>query len=444
MADLALPVVIAEISWVTMGMVDTLMVGRISAVAIGAVSIGSSIIIFSSLLGMGVLWGLDYLVSKKFGAGDLDDCHHSLVQGIYISLFAAVILTSATYSIISLLPYSAIQIDVRIMAASYMRPTVFSIIPLLFYTTARRYLQARSIVKPITTILVLANGVNVLANYAFIFGHWGAPRLLAQGAGYATLISVTFMAGALILFIIYIEQKENTGLFRTSLAIDLSRMREIISVGFPVAVQLGFEVGAFTMATLLAGMLDATSLAAHHIVLKVASFTFMVPLGIASAGAVRIGQAIGRNDGLAAIRSGRTALIFSAIFMSAAGLTFFLIPYAIMRSFTIDETVITVGTSLLAVAAFFQLFDGIQVTGAGILRGLGDTKKPMIFNLVGHWLLGIPLGYLLCFRYGGGIWGLWIGLCIGLVFVSIGLLYYWLRYEKKLAAGIIQREQLLI
>lgn len=443
MAELAFPVVIAEVSWVTMGMIDTLMIGRISAIAIGAVSIGSSIVIFSGLLGMGILFGLDYLISKMFGAGDLDDCHHSLVQGVYISLISAVILTAVTYSVIFLLPDSGIQPEVAVMAVAYMKPTVFTIIPLLLYTTARRYLQARSIVKPITVILIIANSINALTNWILIFGHWGAPRMEAVGAGYATLISMSFMACGLILYIIYVEQREHTGLFHTSFKIDFKRIREIISLGLPVALQLGFEVGAFTLATLLAGFLDASSLAAHHIVLKVASFTFMVPLGMANAGAVRIGQAIGRKDGPGAIRSGRTALIFSSVFMATAGLVFILLPYAIMRSFTIDNTVIGIGTSLLAVAAFFQLFDGIQVTGSGNLRGLGDTRKPMIFNFIGHWILGIPVGYILCFNYNGGIWGLWIGLCIGLVFVSVGMLHYWLRYEKKLAVGIVQREQLL-
>ncbi|KAA3656588.1 MAG: MATE family efflux transporter [Calditrichaeota bacterium] len=444
MAKLALPVVIAEVSWVMMGMVDTLMVGRIGALAIGAVSIGSSIVIFMGLLGMGVLFGLDYLVSKMYGAGKLDDCHHSLIQGVYISLIFGVLLTGMTYSIIFLLPYSTISPAIVTRAIGYMQPTSFSILPLLLFTTARRYLQARSVVKPITVLMFIANGVNAIANWMLIFGKLGAPQMGATGAGYATLISMSFMAAGLVVYILYMERMEHSGLFHASLAFDWTRIREIITIGLPVAIHMAFEVGAFTLATILAGLLDANSLAAHHIVLKVASFTFMVPLGVSNAGAVRIGQAIGREYPQGAIRSGRTALIFSASFMSLSGLAFILLPYGIMRSFTIDDTVIQIGISLLAVAAFFQLFDGIQVTGAGTLRGLGDTRKAMIFNLVGHWILGIPVGYLLCFYFDGGIWGLWIGLCIGLVFVSFGMLYYWLRYEKKLALGIVQRDQLLL
>jgi len=197
-------------------------------------------------------------------------------------------------------------------------------------------------------------------------------------------------------------------------------------------MQITLEVGVFAAATTLAGRLEPTSLAAHQIVLNIASLTFMVPLGVASAGAVRVGQAIGRRAAEAAGRSGWMALLLGAGFMSGAGLTFLFLARRIMQIFTDDPKIISTGVSLLFVAALFQLFDGIQVVATGILRGAGDTRTPMICNLVGHWLLGLPVGYALCFIWKGGVVGLWVGLSMGLIAVGVVLLWVWARKVRSL------------
>ena len=190
-------------------------------------------------------------------------------------------------------------------------------------------------------------------------------------------------------------------------------MRRLIGLGLPAASQVTLEVGVFAAATALAGRLAPASLAAHQIAINIASFTFMVPLGIASAGAVRVGHAVGRRDAAGAARAGWTALLFGALFMAGAAAVFLLIPRVLIGAFTSDVSVLRIGTSLLFVAAVFQLFDGVQGVATGVLRGLGDTRTPMLWNLAAHWFIGLPLGYALCFIAGLGVIGLWWGLSVG-------------------------------
>jgi MATE family multidrug resistance protein len=202
-------------------------------------------------------------------------------------------------------------------------------------------------------------------------------------------------------------------------------MARLIGLGLPAASQITLEVGVFATATILAGRLPAAALAAHQIAINIAAFTFMVPLGVGSAGAVRVGQAIGRRDPAAASRSGWTALLLGCGFMACSAACFLLLPRLLIGVFTTDARVINVGVSLLMVAALFQLFDGVQTVSTGVLRGLGDTRTPMVWTLAGHWFVGLPLAYLLCFPAGMGVVGLWWGLSSGLIICGLGLLLAW-------------------
>jgi MATE family multidrug resistance protein len=215
-----------------------------------------------------------------------------------------------------------------------------------------------------------------------------------------------------------------------------ARLRRLLSLGTPAAVQILLEAGVFTVVTVLAGQLVPAALAAHQIALNWAATAFMVPLGVSSAAAVRVGHAIGRRDPAGATRAGWTALLLGVLFMSAAAVTFVAAPRPLLRMFTDEATVIQTGVSLLAVAALFQLFDGVQVVATGVLRGLGDTRTPMLWNLVGHWAIGLPLGWWLCFREGWGVAGLWVGLLVGLLVVGTVLLKTWSgRSRAMLSAG---------
>lgn len=217
-----------------------------------------------------------------------------------------------------------------------------------------------------------------------------------------------------------------------SLCIDLARIRALLKLGLPASTQILLEIGAFSAATALCARLGPVQLSGHEIALNCAAFTFMVPLGISSAAAVQVGQNLGRNDPVSARRSGWSAILLGAAFMTCSGLVFVSLHTPLARAFTPDPSVVRLGGTLLLVAAAFQLFDGLQVVTTGALRGAGDTRTPMIANFVAYWLIGLPLGYLLAFPLHWGALGLWIGLCCGLMLIGSALLLTW--HRKPLAA----------
>ncbi|HXW07201.1 MAG TPA: MATE family efflux transporter [Vicinamibacterales bacterium] len=427
MFTLAVPVVLAELGWMTMGLVDTLMVGRIGPEAIGAAGVGSSVFMGVVIFAMGLLLGLDTLVSHAFGSGRLDDCHRWLVHGIVLGTCLAVPLTLLLWWIVSGLDRWGLDPAVLGLTRGYLDILAWSAAPLLLYAAFRRYLQGMGVVRPVMIALVLANVANVIMNWIFIFGHFGAPALGVRGAAWATVVARLVMAGFLLGVIVYRERGRRPGLFQTSLRVDAGMMRRLLTVGAPAAGQITLEVGVFAAATALAGRLAPAALAAHQIAINIAAFTFMVPLGIASAGAVRVGHAVGRRDHVAAARAGWTALLFGMVFMSAAAAAFVLAPRMLIGAFTSDERVLGIGVRLLMVGAVFQLFDGMQGVATGVLRGLGDTRTPMFWNLAGHWFIGLPWGYALCFVLGFGVVGLWWGLSTGLIICGVALLWAWSR-----------------
>ncbi len=425
MLNLAVPVVIAELGWMAMSVVDTIMVGRISPEAIGAVSIGGVLFYTVGVFGTGMLLGLDTLVPQSFGAGDIDDCHHSLIQAIYGVLVLGPALMIPLFLFLPSLPQTGLTPEVAALSEPYARALLWSAVPLLLFMTFRQYLQGMNRVRAITFTLISANLVNVAANWVFIFGNLGMPAFGVEGAGWASCASRIYMCLALGGYVLWDARRRGTGLFRTSFALDWPRLGKLSALGFPAAVQRGLEIGVFALATTLVGTLDAESLAAHQVALNAASVTFMVPLGISAAAAVRVGQALGRRDPEWAHLSGWTALGLGGAFMAFAGLCFLVFPEAIVRVFSEDPRVSEIGVRLLYLAALFQLFDGFQVVATGALRGAGDTRTPMLANLVGHWFLGLPIGWWLCFRMDWGAPGIWAGLSIGLIVVGVVLAYFW-------------------
>ncbi len=420
----------------TMGIVDTIMVGRLGPEAIGAVGIGSSLFLALAIFGLGLLLGLDTLVSHAYGAQRLDECHRWLVHGVYLSLMLSVPLTGVAGLGILTLHFWGIHPDVLLLARPYLTIVSLSTLPLLLYAAFRRYLQAMGVVTPVMFALITANLVNLASNWILIFGYLGMPALGVDGAGWATCISRIYMAAVLLLAIVMHERKARIGLRETPLRLEMKRIRSILHIGTPAALQLSLELGVFAAATVLAGGLDPRSLAAHQIALNVASFTFMIPLGLSSAAAVRVGQAFGRRDPGGAAAAGWTAILVGVAFMLVTAVAFVALPGALLRVFTDHPTVIGIGVRLLLVAAVFQLFDGFQGVATGVLRGVGNTRSPMLSNFVGHWLIGLPLGYGLCFAWGWGVIGLWIGLSTGLIIVAFLLLRAWLTRSRGLAAEL--------
>jgi MATE family multidrug resistance protein len=433
MLALALPVVIAELGWVSMQIVDTLIVGRLGADAIGAVGLASSLFIAAAVFAMGLLLGLDPLVAQAFGAGRIDECHHWLIAGVWLALLASLPIMAAVYAMNASLSVWGLPAGVLVLAQPYLHVLNWSIPPLLLYVAFRRYLQAMNIVRPVTLTLVAANIVNAGANWILIFGHLGAPALGVRGSAFATLSARILMAAILFAVILYHERRMSPRLSATPMAIDTLRVRRLFQLGLPAAGQMVLEVGVFATASALAARVSANALAAHQIALNMAALTFMVPYGLASAAAVRVGQAVGRRDPVGAIHAGWTAIAIGVAFMATASTVFLTMPGLLMRAFTADAAVIGTGIALLFVAAVFQLFDGVQGVTTGALRGLGDTRTAMLWNLGAHWAVGLPLGYLLCFRLGYGVVGLWWGLSTGLIICGVGLLSAWRRQGTRLA-----------
>jgi len=426
MFALAAPLVLTELGWMAMGIVDTMFVGRVSADAIGAVSLGTSVFYAIAIFASGLLLGLDTLVSQSFGAGDLNDCHHSLVSGVWLALLLIPGVMGAVWLFVPAMAAFGIDAGVLRDTTPYIRALNWSAAPLLLFFCLRRYLQSTGVVRPILVILITANLVNAAGNWVFVFGNLGAPRMGAEGAGWATCVARVYMLVAMVLVVWLRDPKA----FVVSWRPDWGRIGRLLKLGLPAAGQIGLEMSVFATVTVLIGKLGADILAGHQIALTVASTTFMMPLGISSAAAVRVGHAIGRRDPEGASRSGWTALAFGASAMSLAALLLLAFPHAIARLFTPEAAIIAAAVPLLRVAAFFQLFDGLQITATGALRGAGDTRTPMLCHFAGYWILGLPLGAFLCFRESLGAVGLWMGLSAGLIAIGLILLWVWSRKAR--------------
>jgi MATE family multidrug resistance protein len=426
---LALPLIMAEVGWMSMGVVDTIMVGRMpdSAIAIGATGLGQSLYHVIVFLGAGMLLGMDTFVAQAFGRKDLRDAHKTLLNGLVLALILTPILMIA----VSFWPVLMRRFGVSMQLVGPMQPFLSALnwgtLPLLGYFALRRYLQAVNVTLPIMFALVSANIVNAVGDWALIYGHMGFRAEGITGSGWSTCFARIYMMLVLAITLVWVEAKRGAepSPSRASLRIDLARIWALLKLGAPAGGQILVEIGAFSMATAICGRLGAVPLSGHEIALNCAAFTFMVPYGVSSAAAVRVGQELGRRDPAAARRAGWSAIVLGVAFMACSGLVFVSIPKVIARAFSPDPAVVRVGATLLLVAAAFQLFDGVQVVTTGALRGAGDTKTPMLANFVAYWFIGIPLGYFLCFRLGWGALGIWIGLCIGLMLIGSALLITW-------------------
>jgi len=426
MLRLAVPVVMAELGWMAMGVVDTLMVGPLGPEAISAVGVGAALHIAIAIFGMGVLLGLDTLVSQAFGAGDIRDCHRWLFDGLTLAALMTMPTMAVCLALAFAIPSLGFHAAIAPQLQSYFSVLLWSTPFLIAYAACRRYLQGMHLATPVMFALVTANLLNAAMNWLLVYGHLGFPALGVTGSAWATLIARIYMFGSLVVAIWWTDKRYgHESLWRVVPIVDPARLRRLLVLGLPAASQVLAEVGVFALATALAGTLDPISGASHQIALNLAGIAFMIPLGVGSAGAVRVGHAVGAGDRRRAAAAGWTAILIGAAFMVSSGLLFVAIPRTLIGLFSHDPAVLAVGTSLLYLAAIFQLFDGIQGVTTGTLRGIGDTRTPMIVNLAAHWLLGLPVSYTLCFIVGWGVWGLWVGLSLGLIVTGVILLWAW-------------------
>ena len=429
MLQLAWPIVLAELGWQTMGIVDTIVVGRLpdSAESIAAVSLGTILFYAIGIFGSGLLLGLDTLVSQSFGAEDHQDGRRSIVNALYLTLPLSLALMSILWGARPLLRLMGERPEVMRLTIPYLTTLTWSIPPLLLYFALRRYLQAVNLVRPVMFALISANLINLLGNIVLVYGKWGSPAFGVTGSAWATVISRIYMAGVLAMVLIVRERPGRGWPWQPS----LTRMARLLRLGLPAGSQILLETGVYAVAAALIGKLDSASLAAHQIALNAAALTFMVTVGIGSAAAVRVGQALGRRDTVAAAHAGWMALIIGVGFMACATIVFWSFPTYLARIYTPDPGVIQISVSLLFIAGIFQIFDGTQIVLAGALRGAGDTHTPMFCHLFGYWFIGVPLGYYLCFSRKWGAVGIWVGLCAGLIVIGSILLMLWSAQVKQ-------------
>ncbi len=417
---LALPVVAVQLGLMFMGVVDTMMLGRVSAGALAAGALGDAVS-FSLLVGaVGVLMAIDPLVSQAHGAEDREAVSAHLERGLVLAFALSVPLILIFWNVRRFLSVLGEPAGLVSGATAFIRGSIPGVLPFLLFVVLRQTLQAMSVVRPAVVAMLVGNLVNFVGDYVLIFGHLGVPALGVAGSAYATSIGRWIMLAILI-----VSARKTLGpYFRgfTRHAFAWRAHGHHLRLGMPIGVHHSLELWVFTTVALLMGRLGVNELAGHQITLNLSALSFMVPMGVGAAASTRVGNAIGRGDMPGARRAAVVCLGLGAGVMSLFGLLFALAPRFLASLYSADPGVLAMGATLLPIAAAFQVFDGVQVVGAGILRGAADTHIPAIVALVGYWVLGLPLGALLTFRLGFGPRGLWWGLTLGIVIVALLLL----------------------
>jgi len=432
---LAWPIVGAQVGNMALGMVDTLFLGRVGVDALAAASIGNAYLYGTLLVGQGLVLGMDPLVTQAHGAGDGRAAGLALQRGLVVSA-----LVTAVVSLLFLLTRPVLVLlgqDPTLAegAGRYIGVQIPTIGAFYGYLALRSYLQGREIVRPALVAMLLANGTNVVFNWALVFGHLGAPALGLVGSGLATGLSRVVLFATLIVLVRRGGLLERTFPPWSRGAFDGRALRRILALGFPIGMQMGLEVWAFSVATLLAGHLGATAVAAHTITLNMAAFSFMMPLGVGQAACTRVGNLIGARRFREADEAAWVAIGLGASIMAAWALVFVTGRGVLPRLYTPAEDVVALAAATLPIAAAFQIFDGTQVVAAGVLRGMGSTRPAAWLNFVGYWLIALPLAFALVTFAGAGLAGIWWSLCLALLLVAVGLVA-WIRVRGPGRLGV--------
>ncbi len=416
---LAVPVVFVQLGFMGMGVVDTLMVGRVSARVLAAVALGNLYFFNVSIFGAGTLMALDPIVAQGIGAGDDNSVSRAMQRGLVIavalSLGTALLLAPAAPLLRALRQPPEIILD----AAAYVRISIVGVVPFFAFIVLRQSLQAMHRVAPIVWTVVVANITNAAFNWVFVYGHLGSPALGVAGSAIATAISRWVMM-FLLLVIAWPTLRPNLLPVRHD-TWHWAPIRRMLRIGMPIGAQQALEVGAFGAIGLLMGVLGTIEMAAHQIAITLASLTFMVPVGVATAGAVRVGHAIGAGDDGRAKEAIRAAYLCGVGFMTLTAVLFLSVPRLLAAAFTGDARVMALAAVLIPIAGVFQVFDGAQAVGAGVLRGSGDTTAPLFVMLGAYWIIGVPVSWYLGFHTPLGAAGLWWGFVFSLASVAVFL-----------------------
>ena len=441
---LAVPLAAAQAGNQLMGLVDVAVLGRLGARELAASGLANAVYFAISVVGMGLMFGIDPMISQAVGAGDEVRARRVLWQGVWLCLAVTGVLTAVLVAGAIAIPFAGVQPELIEPARAFLLVRTISLAPFLLFFVVRAYLQAHGITRPMVVAMVIANILNLAADILFVFGgtvlpEWAGPlrrfpALGVPGAALATVLCTILELVIVCAAVRKVKIAAEGGGATFDHRPNRAEMARAFRVGLPAGLQMGAEVGVFALVAVLAARIGSLDLAAHQLVIGIASFTYTAALGVAAAGGVRVGIGVGARDPLATRIAGHVAFLGGAGVMGTAAILFALIPRPIARLITDQEDVLAVAVPLFLVAAVFQLSDGIQAVGGGALRGAGDTKFTFYANLLGHWVIGLPIALYLGFERGLGIVGLWWGLCAGLTVVAV-ILY--LRFER-LSRGEIE------
>ncbi|MBS0503904.1 MAG: MATE family efflux transporter [Proteobacteria bacterium] len=433
-ASLAGPLILTNVAQSAINATDVVLLGWLGAHELAAASIGVNLYIAFLIFGMGLVMAASPIMAKQLGQRrhSVRETRRTVRQAIWAAATICVPVWAILWHAEPILRLLGQEPHLAKAAAHFIRPLMWGLFPALSYLVLRAFVAALE--RPTWALAVSVAGVatNALLNYGLIFGAWGLPRLGLFGAGLGSTITQTLMFIGMSIVVTSHRRFRRYHLFGRFWRADWPRYREVWRLGLPIALTLSLEVTVFNAAVFLMGLIGTDSLAAHAIAIQIASLTFMVPLGLSQAATVRVGLAYGRSDNDGITRAGWTAFAMGTAFMTAMAITMYAIPHTLVGLFLderlpVNKPVIPLVVSFLYVAALFQVFDGAQSVGAGMLRGLQDTKVPMLFAGFGYWVVGMGTAVWLGFGLGWHGIGIWIGLAAGLAIVSVMMLGRWLR-----------------
>ncbi len=429
---LAYPVIIGQLGIVMMGVVDSIMVGRLGSVPLAAASLGNSLIFIILIIGIGSSSVVTPLVAILVGGKRFSECGVYFRQSLLVNMLLSLVMIGIILIGVNFIHHLNQPDEVIELTIIYMSIVGLSALPLMFYQTVKHFIEGFSIMKPAMIIALLANIINAFANWVLIFGELGFPRLGLAGAAWATFASRVFMALVIMFYVMRNEKFKQYDVTFHFRSINFPVIKKILQLGLPSGFQYFFEVGAFSFAVVMIGWIGTNELAAHQIAINLASISFMGVLGISQAASIRVGNAMGEQSVSKIRKAGFTAIVLGASIMSLAGLTFILLNKFLPTLYIDDEAVISIASRLIIIAALFQLSDGTQAVGIGVLRGLTDVKGPTIITFVAYWMISLPIAYLLAFNFNLGVEGVWIGLLIGLTVSAILLTFRFNHKSKKI------------
>ena len=438
-ATLALgwPIVLTNLAQIALGTTDVVILGWMGPEALAAGALGTNLFFAFTILGIGLANAVPPMLAQALGRNRfaVRDLRRTVRQGLWATLALTIPVWAILWHSEAILLALGQKPELAAAAASYMRTLQWCLLPFLWFMVLRGFISALERPAPALVVTIFAIVLNAVICWALVFGRLGLPEMGLPGAGVASTIATVFMVVALLGYIYWDRQFRRYRLLGRWWRADWPRFRELMRIGVPIAITLGFEVTVFNAAVFLMGLIETAALAAHSIAIQIASITFMVPMGIGQAATVRVGLAAGRGDPAGVARAGWVAIALGIGFMAVMALTLISAPLLLTGLFLdlgnpANARAVELAVVFLAMAALFQIADGAQAVGAGALRGLKDTRVPMIFAALGYWGLSLPLGAVLAFKFELGGVGIWIGLAAGLAIVATLMILRWNRRES--------------